>query len=107
MKILVLNPNSSDVVSEVIMKSARKKAKATTELICLTNPEGTKNIDVPTRLPVVAFPHRGLPKSKQSMDAAVLRFGNVGICAHGALIFVASISEKMPSPAFWGTNSRR
>ncbi len=30
MKILVLNPNSSDVVSDVIMKSARKKAKVTT-----------------------------------------------------------------------------
>jgi len=45
MKILVLNPNSSEVVSEVIMKSARKKAKATTELVCLTNPKGTKNID--------------------------------------------------------------
>ena len=45
MKILVVNPNSSEAVSDVIMCSARKKANPSTEFVCLTNPAGTKNID--------------------------------------------------------------
>ena len=45
MKILVINPNSSKVVTDVIEKSARKKAQPDTEFIFITNPVGTKNID--------------------------------------------------------------
>ena len=84
-KILVLNPNSSDVVSEVIMKSARKKAKVTTELICLTNPKGTKNIDCAFADYLSSHSHikACLEKVKEvKPDAVVLAgFGNVGIFA--------------------------
>ena len=99
MKILVLNPNSSDVVSDVIMKSARKKAKATTELICLTNPGGTKNIDCAYGDYMSSHSHikACLDKVKQiKPDAVVLAgFGNVGIFAlkEALDIPVVSISE--------------
>lgn len=99
MKILVLNPNSSDVVSEVIMKSARKKANATTELISLTNPQGTKNIDSAFGDYLSSHSHikACIEKVRQvKPDAVVLAgFGNVGIFAlkEALDIPVVSISE--------------
>ena len=46
MRILVANPNSSEICTDVIIKSARRKVTdPNTELVFLTNPKGTKNID--------------------------------------------------------------
>ena len=46
MKILVANPNSSEIVTGIIMESAKRKiTNPNTQLIPLTNPKGTKNID--------------------------------------------------------------
>ena len=46
MKILVVNPNSSEIVTEVIIRSAKRKiVNPNTEIIPLTNYRGTKNID--------------------------------------------------------------
>jgi allantoin racemase len=99
MKILVLNPNSSEIVSEVIMKSARKKAGTTTELICLTNPGGTKNIDCAYGDYMSSHSHIKACLEKVNHlkpDAVVLAgFGNVGVFAlkEALSIPVVSISE--------------
>lgn len=43
MKILVVNPNSSEIVTEVIIRSAKRKiVNPNTEIIPLTNYRGTK-----------------------------------------------------------------
>ena len=99
MKILVVNPNSSEIVSDVIMKSARKKADPKTELIMLTNPSGTKNIDCAFGDYQSTHSHirACLEKvKKHNPDAVVLAgFGNVGIYAlkEALDIPVVSISE--------------
>jgi allantoin racemase len=99
MRILVLNPNSSDTVTGAIMESARRGAAAGTELIGVTTRGGTRNIDsalgdylsgayaIRTCLEAVAA-HRP--------DAVVLAgFGRVGIDAlkEALAIPVVSISE--------------
>jgi allantoin racemase len=98
-KLLVVNPNSSETVTGVIMESARRAAAAGTELIPVTTKGGTKNIDsafgdylsgaymIRTCLDAVAV-HRP--------DAVVLAgFGRVGIDAlkEALAIPVVSISE--------------
>ena len=99
MKILIVNPNSSEIVSEVIMKSARKKARPATELILLTNPSGTKNIDCVFADYMSTHSHLKacLGKVKEvNPDAVVLAgFGNVGIYAlkEALHIPVVSMSE--------------
>src|SRR5262249_60879738 len=45
MKLLVVNPNSSEAVTAQIMESARRAASAGTELIGVTTKGGTRNID--------------------------------------------------------------
>src|SRR5215510_13268237 len=45
MKLLVVNPNSSEAVTAQIMESARRAAAASTELIGITTKGGTRNID--------------------------------------------------------------
>ncbi|HEV8440067.1 MAG TPA: aspartate/glutamate racemase family protein [Methylomirabilota bacterium] len=45
MKLLVVNPNSSDTVTGAIMESARRGASPGTELIGVTTKGGTRNID--------------------------------------------------------------
>jgi allantoin racemase len=99
MKLLMLNPNSSEIVTQVIMRSARKRARPTTELIALTNPAGTKNIDcgladyMSTHSHVIAC----LDKVREiAPDAVVLAgFGNVGVFAlkEALDIPVVSMSE--------------
>jgi allantoin racemase len=99
MKILVINPNSSETVTAAIMESARRAATAGTELIGVTTKGGTRNIDsafgdylsgafmIRTCLEAVDL-HRP--------DAIVLAgFGRVGIDAlkEALSIPVVSISE--------------
>lgn len=99
MKLVVLNPNSSDTVTGAIMDSARRGASAQTELIGVTTKGGTRNIDsafgdylsgafaIRTCLDAVAT-HRP--------DAVVLAgFGRVGIDAlkEALTIPVVSIAE--------------
>lgn len=99
MKVLVINPNSSETVTAAIMESARRGASAGTELIAVTTKGGTRNIDsafgdylsgafmIRTCLDAVAL-HRP--------DAVVLAgFGRVGIDAlkEALAIPVVSISE--------------
>jgi allantoin racemase len=99
MKILVANPNSSKVVTDVIEKSARKKSNPSTELIFVTNPSGTKNIDCAFADYMSTHSHlkEVIKKVKESNpDAVVLAgFGNVGINAlkEALEIPVISISE--------------
>ena len=45
MKLLVVNPNSSETVTAAIMQSARRGASPGTELIGVTTKGGTRNID--------------------------------------------------------------
>ena len=99
MKILMINPNSSDVVTGAIMESARRAAAPGTELVPITTKGGTRNVDsafgdylsgaymIRTCLDAVAV-HRP--------DAVVLAgFGRVGIDAlkEAFSIPVVSISE--------------
>src|SRR5215831_11665384 len=99
MKLLVVNPNSSEAVTAQIMESARRAAAASTELVAITTKGGTRNIDsafgdylsgsymIRTCLDAAAL-HRP--------DAVVLAgFGRVGIDAlkEALEIPVVSISE--------------
>lgn len=99
MKLLILNPNSSEVVTGAIMESAQRAAAPGTELIPVTTKGGTRNIDsafgdylsganaIRSCLDAVAV-HRP--------DAVVLAgFGRVGIDAlkEALAIPVVSISE--------------
>src|SRR5262245_21174405 len=45
MKLLVVNPNSSETVTAAIMASARRGATTGTELVGVTTKGGTRNID--------------------------------------------------------------
>ena len=99
MKVMVVNPNSSDVVTGAIMESAQRGAGPGTALIPITTKGGTRNIDsafgdylsgaymIRTCLDAVAV-HRP--------DAVVLAgFGRVGIDAlkEALTVPVVSISE--------------
>jgi allantoin racemase len=83
MKILIANPNSSELVTEAIVASANRKRKPSTVLIPLTNPLGTKNIDCgfADYQSVWSFQRAILEKVSESKpDAVVLAgFGNVGL----------------------------
>ena len=99
MKLLVINPNSSETVTAAIMESARRGASAGTELIGVTTKGGTRNIDsafgdymsgtfmIRTCLEAVTV---------HAPDAVVLAgFGRVGIDAlkEALAVPVVSISE--------------
>ena len=99
MKLLVINPNSSETVTGAIMQSAQRAASAGTELVAVTTKGGTRNIDsafgdymsgsymIRTCLEAVPV-HRP--------DAVVLAgFGRVGIDAlkEALTMPVVSISE--------------
>jgi allantoin racemase len=99
MKILVMNPNSSETVTAAIMESARRAAGPGTTLVGVTTKGGTRNIDsafgdylagaamIRTCLEAVAL-HRP--------DAVVLAgFGRVGLDAlkEALTIPVVSIAE--------------
>ncbi len=99
MKLLIVNPNSSDTVTAAIMESARHAGGPSTELIAVTTKGGTRNIDsafgdylsgaytIRTTLEAVQL---------HKPDAVVLAgFGRVGIDAlkEALVIPVVSISE--------------
>src|SRR5262245_66360587 len=99
MKLLVVNPNSSEAVTAQIMESARHAAVADTELDGITTKGGTRNIDS-------AFGDylSGAYMIRTCLDAAALHrpdavvlagFGRVGIDAlkEALTIPVVSISE--------------
>ena len=99
MKLMVINPNSSETVAGAIMESARRAAAPATELVGVTTKGGTRNVDsafgdylsgafmIRTCLDAV---------SVHAPDAVVLAgFGRVGIDAlkEALAIPVVSISE--------------
>jgi allantoin racemase len=99
MKLLVINPNSSETVTGAIMASARRGAAPGTELIGVTTKGGTRNVDsafgdylaggfmIRTCLEAVAV---------HAPDAVVLAgFGRVGIDAlkEALAVPVVSIAE--------------
>lgn len=99
MKLLILNPNSSEVVTGAIMESAQRAASAGTELVAVTTKGGTRNIDS-------AFGDylSGANAIRSGLDAAGVHrpdavvlagFGRVGIDAlkEALAIPVVSISE--------------
>jgi len=99
MNILVVNPNTSDVVLEVILASARRRALPTTRITGLSSPNGTRNIDCAYG-DYMSAPHmieavrRRVATDRP--DAVVLAgFGNVGVFALKEVldIPVCSISE--------------
>lgn len=99
MRIMVINPNSSETVTEAIVQSATRAASPGTELIAVTTKGGTRNIDsafgdylsgaAMLRTALEAIPvHRP--------DAVVLAgFGRVGLDALKEVLAipVVSISE--------------
>lgn len=99
MKILVANPNTSEIVTGVIMRSARRCALPSTEFIEQTSPGGTRNIDCAYG-DYMSAPHmieavRERVHARRP-DAVVLAgFGNVGVYALKEIleIPVCSISE--------------
>ncbi|MGH7309179.1 MAG: aspartate/glutamate racemase family protein [Candidatus Rokuibacteriota bacterium] len=99
MKILVINPNSSETVTAAIMESARRAAAAGTTLIGVTTKGGTRNIDSAfgDYLSGAAMIRTGLEAvALHSPDAVVLAgFGRVGIDAlkEALTVPVVSISE--------------
>ena len=99
MKLLVLNPNSSDTVTGVVMESARRGASAGTELVGVTTKGGTRNIDSAFGDYLSgAFAIRTCLESVEvhEPDAVVLAgFGRVGIDAlkEALTVPVVSISE--------------
>lgn len=99
MKILVANPNTSDVVLDVILASARRRASAGTRIDGLSAPRGTRNIDCAYG-DYMSAPHMiEAVRSRVEQDrpdAIVLAgFGNVGIHALKEImeVPVVSISE--------------
>lgn len=92
LKLLMVNPNCSTTVTDVVMQEARRKARPNTELIPITTAGGTRNIDcyygdymgasrmLDTALDAVRTHHP---------EGVVLAgFGNVGIYALKELIGV-------------------
>src|SRR5215831_13013615 len=99
MKLMVINPNSSETVTSSIMDSARRAASPGTELVAVTTKGGTRNIDS-------AFGDylSGAYMIRTCLDAAALHrpdavvlagFGRVGIDAlkEALAIPVVSIAE--------------
>jgi allantoin racemase len=99
MKLMIVNPNSSETVTGAVMQSARRAAASGTDLVAVTTKGGTRNIDsafgdylsgaymIRTCLETVAL---------HAPDAVVLAgFGRVGIDAlkEALTIPVVSISE--------------
>jgi allantoin racemase len=99
MKILVANPNTSEIVTEVIMRSAKRCALPSTEFIELTSPGGTRNIDCAYG-DYMSAPHM-IEAVREKVDAegpdavVLAGFGNVGVFALKEIleIPVCSISE--------------
>ena len=99
MKILAVNPNTSDIVLDVIVRSARRAAAPGTEIVGLRSPGGTRNIDCAYG-DYMSAPHVIEAVRRRVMedrpDAVVLcGFGNVGIFALKEILDVpvCSISE--------------
>jgi len=99
MKLLVVNPNSSETVTGAIMESARRGASPGTELIGVTTKGGTRNIDSAFGDYLSgAFAIRTCLESVEmhGPDAVVLAgFGRVGVDAlkEALTIPVVSIAE--------------
>lgn len=99
MKILAVNPNTSDIVLDVIVRSARRAAAPGTEIVGLRSPGGTRNIDCAygdymSAPHVIEAVRRRVAEDRP--DAVVLcGFGNVGIFALKEILDVpvCSISE--------------
>ena len=99
MKLLVINPNSSETVTAAIMESARRGAAAGSELIGITTKGGTRNIDSAfgdylSGAYMIRTCLESVPV--HAPDAVVLAgFGRVGIDAlkEALAIPVVSISE--------------
>jgi allantoin racemase len=98
-KILVLNPNSSDTVTAAIMRSAQGAAAPGTELVGVTTKGGTRNIDS-----AVGDYFSGAYAIRTALDAVPLHrpdavvlagFGRVGLDAlkEALAIPVVSIAE--------------
>lgn len=99
MKLMIVNPNSSETVTGAIMESARRGASPGTELIGVTTKGGTRNIDSAfgdylSGAYVIRTCLEAVPLHEP--DAVVLAgFGRVGIDAlkEALAIPVVSISE--------------
>lgn len=99
MNLLVVNPNTSDVVLEVILASARRRALPSTVITGMSSPNGTRNIDSAYG-DYMSAPHMieavRRRVAAEHFDAVVLAgFGNVGVFALKEVLAipVCSISE--------------
>ena len=99
MKLLAVNPNTSGVVLDVILRSARRAASPGTEITGLCSPGGTRNVDCAYG-DYMSAPHAieavRRRVAEDPPDAVVLcGFGNVGIFALKEILDlpVCSISE--------------
>ena len=98
-KLMVINPNSSETVTGAIMDSARRAASADTELVAVTTKGGTRNVDS-----AIADYLSGAYMIRSCFDGVALHrpdavilagFGRVGIDAlkEALTIPVVSIAE--------------
>lgn len=99
MQLLVVNPNTSEPVLDVILESARQRAQPGTEIAGMRSPNGTRNIDSAYG-DYMSAPHMieavRRRVAAEPPDAVVLAgFGNVGIFALKEILEVpvVSISE--------------
>lgn len=103
MKLLIVNPNSSEIVTQAIMESARRAASPKTELIPVTAEGGPRNID--SAYGDYMAGHHMLAAAQQAArvhrpDAIVLAgFGNVGIAALKEVMDVPAVSISEASMA--------
>lgn len=103
MKLLIVNPNSSEIVTGAIMESARRGASPGTELISITSKGGPRNID--SAFGDYMAGHHMLAAVREAVpthrpDTIVLAgFGNVGIGALKEIMDVPVISISEASMA--------
>lgn len=103
MKLLVVNPNISEVVLDVIVGAAERAAAADTTIVGVHSPHGTRNIDCSygdyATAPYMIEAVRSEVASEQP-DAVVLAgFGNVGIFALREILSIPVISISESSMA--------
>ncbi len=96
MKILLVNPNTSALVLEVMLGAGRRAALPETELVGLRSPGGTANIDSAYG-DYMSAPHMieavRRRTEAEAFDAVVLAgFGNVGIVALKELLTIPVVS---------------
>jgi len=94
MKLLIVNPNSSETVTGAIMESARRAAAPGTELVAVTTKGGTRNIDS-------AFGDylSGASMLRTALDAVALHGPDAVVLAGFGRVGIDALKEALSIPA--------